>query len=543
MQPDVELIMQVKFIFQNLTLLMWIFISFTPIYSKELFLESYNIFHTKDKYKVDLLSENKIRSLYRTQYEFLAAGLDVRASDQDGDGVIDHKDRNSAQAHMNQSKIDNDAVRHVSDPTDGNEEEAFPVVCGDTEVALPTLCHLGANTPTDTVSSSSALREVLSSARAGDVISVRDGRYRGNFDLTRDGRAAEPIVIRGNGDARFTDSVITISGDYAVITGLVLVNSMIVITGDNNRVTKNLFRDGEPGGNSSTLHSAVAIQNSGSFNRVDHNEIRDWERRGLRVIRLNDDTRCNRFDHNYLHDFVGTIGNAGEAFQVGIGRGDFGYDARTYIEYNLVDHFELELEILSLKSNRNVIRKNTFKNSSIGALTTRAGSDNVLRNNYIEDIVFMAVYADNNQIIGSQFVNSGLTVRSGDATYEELFIRESNGDYRYRGAHRATNSTLVYGNDFIGSNAFMPDGLLTVGERFYHILGEETNEYDRYLPATDNQFGANNIDVVEVGEPDWVVGARHHTLTSDEICPVENSLGNQFRVLNKVRGRVQYARY
>ncbi len=51
--------------------------------------------------------------------------------------------------------------------------------------------------------------------------------------------------------------------------------------------------------------------------------------------------------------------------------------------------------------------------------------------------------------------------------------------------------------------------LLTVGERFYHILGEETNEYDRYLPATDNQFGANNIDVVEIGEPGWVVGTQH----------------------------------
>ena len=165
------------------------------------------------------------------------------------------------------------------------------------------------------VASAEALQAALDNAQRGDVIMVGSGTYRGDFTLSTSGTAARPITIRAEtpGQAVFKGSVVTLRGQHGIVMGLVFANGQVTLPGDFNRVTRNVFKNGRPGGNNSKLSSAVGV--SGSHNRIDHNEIAHWQRRGLRVL-PHANTKNNRFDHNYLHDFFRTgQTNSGDALQ------------------------------------------------------------------------------------------------------------------------------------------------------------------------------------------------------------------------------------
>lgn len=56
--------------------------------------------------------------------------------------------------------------------------------------------------PTTTVSSASALTKALKSAKAGTVIRLEDGTYKGEFDVKADGTTAKPIAICGTSRAK-----------------------------------------------------------------------------------------------------------------------------------------------------------------------------------------------------------------------------------------------------------------------------------------------------------------------------------------------------
>jgi len=241
------------------------------------------------------------------------------------------------------------------------------------------LCVVGTKTST-TVTSANALQSALSQAGPGTTIVVKGGNYSGDFTLSKSGNAAKPITIRADGNVTFANSVFTLKGSYAVLTGVTFDNGMVTVQGNYNRVTRNTFKNGKRGGNTSKLHSAVHTEGAAQYNRIDHNEVLKWQRWAIRNTRVKSGTKGNRFDHNYLHNMKGTWGNSGEAFQVGTGPGAHSFTPATIIEYNLVDGHELESEVLSLKAMGNTIRGNTFMNALKGSVTTRVSSNNKLIN-------------------------------------------------------------------------------------------------------------------------------------------------------------------
>src|SRR5687767_5824903 len=52
------------------------------------------------------------------------------------------------------------------------------------------------------------------------------------------------------------------------------------------------------------------IWGAAQYNRIDHNEVLKWQRRAIRNTKVRNDTKGNRFDHNYLHDLKGPWGNS-----------------------------------------------------------------------------------------------------------------------------------------------------------------------------------------------------------------------------------------
>ena len=155
-------------------------------------------------------------------------------------------------------------------------------------------------------------------------------------------------------------------------------------------------------------------------------------------------TKGNRFDYNYLHAMKGPWANSGEAFQVGTGPGAHSHTPATIIEYNLIDGHELESEVVSLKAMGNTLRGNTFMNAPKGNVTTRVSSNNRLINNTLINLRAMTIYADKNEVIGNEFINTDLEVRSGSALFPELLVKNS----KYQGAHPSARKTLVVKNQF-----------------------------------------------------------------------------------------------
>jgi hypothetical protein len=345
------------------------------------------------------------------------------------------------------------------------------------------LCMIG-HTPTTSVSSAGALRSALSTARPGSTIVVKGGNYSGDFTLSKSGTAAEPITIRADGNVTFQNSVFAFKGSYGVLTGMTFNNGMVTIIGDYNRITGNVFRDGQEGGNKSKLHAAVHTEGGASYNRVDHNEVVNWQRRAIRNTQLNSRTTGNRFDHNYVYNMKGEWANSGEAFQVGTGHNDPHYAPKTIIEYNLLDGHNLEGEVLSLKANGNMIRGNTFMNASKGNVQSRSAKDNTFMNNTLINIKSMTIYGDNNKVISNKFVNSNLEIKSGDAIFPELLIKNSDGSYKYAGAHPAARDTIVAGNEF-------SSGRIRLGKKG---TGEVT--YPRTFPAENTLLAENKGSTV-----------------------------------------------
>lgn len=363
---------------------------------------------------------------------------------------------------------------------------------------LPTLCKVG-TTSTMTVNTHEDLRNALSGAKAGDTILV-SGNYSGNYILEASGTADNPITIKGNNGNAIFQKVFTLAGNYAVLTGMTFNNGMVTVTGDYNRVTRNKFINGEKGYNSSELHSAVNLQGTASYNRVDHNFVTDWLRRAIRNTKTKPETWGNRVDQNYLLDLLGDTGNSGEAFQVGTGHNDPVNYPGTVFEYNLVENFTLEAEAVSLKANMNILRYNTFKNVS-GVVASRSGSYNTFKNNTLIDSKYFNIYGDHNNLIGNKLDNSEMWLRGGDCVVSELWAGDT-----YDGCHPAAQETLVVGNQFING------AKIRIGKK-----GTGTKEWpERNFPVKNTTIGLNgdvNITIEGLG----AVGTKYINSWEGEI--------------------------
>lgn len=181
--------------------------------------------------------------------------------------------------------------------------------------------------------------------------------------------------------ADLTDCVVTIKGDRIKIVGGHWKNSMVEIEGNDNRVTQALFSDGKPGGNKDRLHAAVSIIGDSSRNRADHNEVTKWDRRAFRCTKLTPKTKGNIFEYNWIHVMKPQRKvNGGEALQSGKDQTDALQSPGTIIRFNVVEDFNADSEVISLKSSGNTVQFNTFVNAE-GRVTTRQGSNCVISGN------------------------------------------------------------------------------------------------------------------------------------------------------------------
>lgn len=88
---------------------------------------------------------------------------------------------------------------------------------------------------------------------------------------------------------------------------------------------------------------------------------------------------------------------------------------------------------------------------------------------------FINIYADNNEVIGNNFINTDFSAKSGDALFPELLVKNS----KYQGAHPAARNTLVVANQFSNGN-------IRLGKK-----GTGKKEFDRTFPAQNTMLILN----------------------------------------------------
>ncbi len=246
------------------------------------------------------------------------------------------------------------------------------------------------------VSDQAAYRAAAKQVQAGDVIILANGEWR-DFEIVFSGKgqAGKPITLISEtaGEVILTGkSNLKIGGSHMLVTGLVFRNGYSptseVISFRRNkddlatdsRVTEVVIDHfNQP----DRFQSDYWVGLYGQRNRFDHNNLVGKTNQGVTLaVRLDSDgSRANhhRIDHNYFGPRPVLGSNGGETIRIGTSAYSM-YDSQTVVEDNVFDRCDGEVEIVSIKSGANVVRRNLFLESR-GSVVLRHGNGNLVERN------------------------------------------------------------------------------------------------------------------------------------------------------------------
>ena len=304
------------------------------------------------------------------------------------------------------------------------------------------------------VANSTQLQSALGNAQAGDRVVLANGNYTIGKMTGRNGTAAKPVTVvaANRGQAVITGGQLEVeSSSHVTFEGLKWTNSTTVkITGSNNvRLTRNHFRLTEQ----SSL-KWVLIQGAASHhNRIDHNLFEEKHQQGNFITvdgSASQQSQHDRIDHNHFRNSGPRVDNGMEAVRVGWS-GISQSSGFTTVESNLFENCDGDPEIVSVKSNDNTVRYNTFRTSQ-GTLSQRHGNRGAFYGNFFlgggkADTGGIRIYGQDHKVYNNYF--EGLTGTGHDAA-----LQIDGGDVDTSGAltaHWRVYRATVVNNTFVGN--------------------------------------------------------------------------------------------
>lgn len=336
------------------------------------------------------------------------------------------------------------------------------------------------------VANQTQLVTALGNAVAGDEIILADGNYSAFKVRRKYGTPDKPIIVRsqnrlgavfnfGQLELEFTDYITFKDFKFALSTNIKLRGT------EHNRLTGNLFEFNETG---LTDIDWISVGTGGSHhNRIDHNNFKNKSTLGNFIVLVGDNGQVSQYDlidHNYFFNLGPRAVNEKEAIRLGdssLSRSN-GY---TILEYNLFEQCDGDPEIVSIKTNENIVRHNTFRRSQ-GALTARQGDRSSLYGNFflgenVADTGGIRAYGRDHKIYNNYF--EGLTASDTNGNYSAISI--TNGD--------ADDSSLPGADQ---SKHYRPHGILIANNTLINNLSN-IEIGGSYNLAPRNITFANNI--------------------------------------------------
>jgi hypothetical protein len=330
---------------------------------------------------------------------------------------------------------------------------------GEVKIYQLTVSHTGNEQPgpgrTVNVANSSQLQSAFGAAQPGDRIVLADGQYKIGKLSGKNGTASQPItaVAANRGKAVINDGQLEVANSsYVTVEGLQWTNkSTLKVTSSNNvRLTRNHFRLTEQ---ESSL-KWVLVGGAGSHhNRIDHNLFEEKHQLGNFITIDGSESQQSQhdlIDHNHFRNIGPRAENEMEAIRVGWSEisQSSGF---TVIESNLFENCDGDPEIISVKSNDNTVRYNTFR-SSQGTLSHRHGNRGTFNGNFFlgegkAGTGGIRIYGQDHKIYNNYF--EGLTGTGYDAA-----LQLDGGDVDTSGAlnaHWRVYRAAVVNNTFVNN--------------------------------------------------------------------------------------------
>lgn len=246
------------------------------------------------------------------------------------------------------------------------------------------------------VSNAVELNSAIASSKPGDVIVMKDGVWTDVIiDFKSISSATESITLRAQTAGKVVlngGSKLIFSKPNLIVEGLLFKKgvitkkdaSVISFESENCRLTNSAIIDYNPA-DFNTEYFWVLF--NGSHNRVDHCYFTGKSNKQPVMQNGEENARYNQVDRCYIKDIPYVAkANGREILRIfGYGHADQSGDDGAYftVEYNLFDHAHGEgTEIVSLKSNHNIVRYNTVI-ASKGGLVGRRGKYNTFEGNFI----------------------------------------------------------------------------------------------------------------------------------------------------------------
>ncbi len=230
----------------------------------------------------------------------------------------------------------------------------------------------------------------------GDTIILRNGEWKNvHLELYCSGSIYKPIIFKAETKGKVIitgNSNLKISGKFIIVDGLYFTNGY---SGSEGTIT---FRNNKNEGANNCRLTNTVINNFnnpkrlnenhwvilyGKNNRIDHCTFVDKKNLGvLLAVKLDDERSTENFhsiDHNYFGVRLPLASNGGEIIRIGVSE-QCEYNSNTQITDNFFEHCDGETEIISIKSCRNTVKNNLFKECQ-GAVVLRHGNFNTVTNN------------------------------------------------------------------------------------------------------------------------------------------------------------------
>ncbi len=345
------------------------------------------------------------------------------------------------------------------------------------------------------VSSIASLKTAINSSIPGDQIVVANGAYviSNQMVVEARGTSLRPIVITSESvaGAEITGTgLFRLDGaQHVIVRGFKFTysqdntpNRVALVCNDCNnvRLTKNTFElktayAGQSGIDQLIRYHSdwLSITGLSSNNRIDHNVFQNKSTRGVFLILLGENGRAvqnTTIDHNLFRNHSYQLGNGGES--IAVGSSSLGPSpSNTLIEYNLFERCNGDTEAITVKSSKNMIRHNTFRESE-GSITLRHGSGNVVDGNIFDGDGGVRVYGNDHKIINNYFANNSGQISTllnpiiiGRGTvYDDL--PTSNAEYPQARHILIAHNTLVNNRVNImigyGNGSFFPEEITVV---------------------------------------------------------------------------------
>jgi poly(beta-D-mannuronate) lyase len=269
-----------------------------------------------------------------------------------------------------------------------------------------------------------------------------------------------------------------LKGKYLIIKELTFVkNGQLEILGEGNRITNCIWDDSEAGKWLIVRPGSMQIEIDHNIfkNKVKSNTTLDKNCQLLQVLVRNNNER-HHIHHNLFKDIAeGKTDNGFEVIQL---RDEFNKyepskpNSNMLVENNLFIRCFGESEIVSVKSNGNIIRNNTFR-ASKGGLVLRHGEGSVVSGNYFlgegEKSSGGIRIAGINHIISNNYMQDlgDYTIAMMDGTPDGLYTRVENVSIQFNSFINCNKNFVIGLNHAKHPNGTVPRDCKIIGNIFY----------------------------------------------------------------------------